>query len=126
MAFDQLYVLLAGVVALVAAGFVTHSRFNYVSDVPAGLPWVGQHRGFLSDLRTRIASLGSVLETIESGYRKASSRAHVIVRPRLTGGSVFQVGPQFCSSRFRPFDGPSASLASQMDNRSGGACSQCE
>ncbi|KAH6706546.1 cytochrome P450 [Leptodontidium sp. MPI-SDFR-AT-0119] len=81
MAFDQLYVLLAGVVALVAAGFVTHSRFNYVSDVPAGLPWVGQHRGFLSDLRTRIASLGSVLETIESGYRKYSKSGLNFVLP---------------------------------------------
>jgi hypothetical protein len=36
------------------------------------LPWVGQQHGAFSDLRTRIASIGSVLETIESGYRKVS------------------------------------------------------
>lgn len=70
MVLDQLYVILAGVAALIAAGFVTHSKLNYGGDVPSGLPWVGLQHGFLSDLRTRIASLGGALETIEAGYRK--------------------------------------------------------
>jgi len=70
MAFDQLYIILAGVTALIAAGFVTRSKLNYGDDVPSGLPWVGKQQGIFSDLRTRIASIGSVLDTIEAGYRK--------------------------------------------------------
>jgi len=76
MTLEQLYIILAGVAALIAAGFVTVSKFNYAGDVPSGLPWVGQQHGFLSDLRTRLASLGSMLETIESGYRKVCRQPH--------------------------------------------------
>lgn len=77
MAFDQLYIVLAGVAALIAAGFVTHSKLDYAGDVPPGIPWVGQQHGILSDLRTRIASLGSMLETIDAGYRKVSILLHL-------------------------------------------------
>ncbi len=70
MAFEQLYIVLAGVAALLVAGFLTRSKLNYSGDVPPGIPWVGQQYGILADLRTRIASLGSMLETIDAGYCK--------------------------------------------------------
>jgi len=81
MAFDQLYIILAGLTALIAAGFVTRSKLNYGDDVPSGLPWVGKQQGIFSDLRTRIASIGSVLDTIEAGYRKYSKAGLNFVLP---------------------------------------------
>ncbi|KAL2065895.1 hypothetical protein VTL71DRAFT_3565 [Oculimacula yallundae] len=81
MALDQLYVILAGVAAIVAAGFITHSKLNYADEVPSGIPWVGQQLGFLSNLRTRIASLGDAIGYIEYGYQKYSKSGLNFILP---------------------------------------------
>lgn len=80
MAMDQLYILLAGAAALIAAGFLTRSKVSYGGDVPSGIPWIGQQSGAFASLRTRIGSMGNMLDQIESGYREVSA-----MRPQTCG-----------------------------------------
>jgi hypothetical protein len=69
MAFDQLSVVLAGLVILIAVGYTT--QLTVKSDVALELPWVGLKKGAFAGLRTRIGSLGGgLLATMEAGYRK--------------------------------------------------------
>ncbi|KAE8444351.1 hypothetical protein EG329_000661 [Mollisiaceae sp. DMI_Dod_QoI] len=80
MAFDQLSVVLAGLAILIAVGYAANSRLDF-TDIPPGLPWVGKQDGFLADLRTRIRSMGNLLPTIESGYRKYSKAGLNFILP---------------------------------------------
>lgn len=80
MAFDQLSVVLAGLAILIAAGYTAHSRMGF-TDVPSSLPMVGKQHGFLADLRTRLASMGSLLPVIEAGYEKYSKAGLNFVIP---------------------------------------------
>jgi hypothetical protein len=69
MAFEQVSLVLAGIAIFLAAGYAAHSKLGY-ADMPDNIPWVGLRYGAFADLRTRFASLGGMIETIESGYRK--------------------------------------------------------
>jgi hypothetical protein len=72
MAFDQLSVVLAGLVILIAVGFT--AQINVKSDVAPDLPWVGLKKGIFAGVRTRIGSLGNgLLATLDAGYRKVCS-----------------------------------------------------
>ncbi|KAF8859723.1 cytochrome P450 [Acephala macrosclerotiorum] len=51
------------------------------TDVPSSLPMVGKQHGFLADLRTRLASMGSLLPVIEAGYEKYSKAGLNFVIP---------------------------------------------
>ncbi len=78
MAFEYWSLVLAGVALLVAAGWSASTR-ETKQDVPRGLPWVGLKHGLFGDLRTKIASLGALLDTIESGYREVCCVARVLL-----------------------------------------------
>ena len=78
MALAQLPLVFAGIAILVVISYTINRKPG--ADVPAHLPWVGLQHGIFSNLRTRIASLGSsLLGTMESGYREVCvSQGYVV------------------------------------------------
>jgi hypothetical protein len=76
MAFDHLSLAVAGLMLFVWVVYKVYSSLNEPEDVPSHLPWVGLQKGVFSKLRTRLSSLGGLLETLETGYSKVSSPTH--------------------------------------------------
>lgn len=72
MAFDHLSLAVAGLALFLWVTYKVYSSLNGPEDVPSHLPWVGLQKGVFPKLRTRISSLGGLLETLESGYAKVS------------------------------------------------------
>jgi hypothetical protein len=70
MGSDQVYILVGFIVLGIV--YATQYKITVSGDgIDKKLPWVGKPEGFLSKLRSRIASVGSeALDNLEAGYKK--------------------------------------------------------
>ncbi|KUJ14117.1 cytochrome P450 [Mollisia scopiformis] len=93
MTFDQLSIALASLAILIVVAYTAHAKLRF-EGLPTNLPWVGRQYGFLADLRTRAGSMGNLLPSIESGYRKYSKAGINFILPCFDRAFILVPGSQ--------------------------------
>ncbi|KAH8686129.1 cytochrome P450 [Tricladium varicosporioides] len=84
MAFDNISLVIAGIVLVIAAGYSTHAKLNATAEFPPQVPSVGLYQGWFAGLRSRLASLSSgALDVINSGYKEFSRNERSFILPGL-------------------------------------------
>lgn len=99
MAFEQVSIVLVGLAVVTVLGFTALAKVTETGEAPAGIPWICVQDGFFSGLRTRIASLSGLLDSIESGYEKVCQFLCIRVSEFNAIHLVFKIRTQLCLAR---------------------------